>query len=61
MQRLLNHYRWDAEAMRDTLRSYVLGHLAAPGGVVVADETGFLKKHQIRRGSAAVLRHRGAD
>lgn len=44
MQRLLNHYRWDADAVRDTLRGYVLEHLAAPGGVVVADETGFLKK-----------------
>jgi SRSO17 transposase len=44
MQRLLNHYRWDADAVRDTLRGYVLDHLAAPGGVVVADETGFLKK-----------------
>lgn len=44
MQRLLNHYRWDAGAVRDTLRGYVLDHLTAPGGVVVADETGFLKK-----------------
>jgi SRSO17 transposase len=44
MERLLNHYRWDADAVRDTLRGYVLDHLAAPGGVVVADETGFLKK-----------------
>ena len=30
--------------MRDDLRSYVLDHLADPAGVVVADETGFLKK-----------------
>lgn len=44
MQRLLNFYRWDADALRDDLRSYVLGHLADPAGVVVADETGFLKK-----------------
>jgi SRSO17 transposase len=44
MQRLLNFYRWDAEAVRDDLRGYVLEHLADPGGVVVADETGFLKK-----------------
>ncbi|MGH2373970.1 MAG: IS701 family transposase [bacterium] len=44
MQRLLNFYRWDADAVRDDLRGYVLGHLADPSGVVVADETGFLKK-----------------
>jgi SRSO17 transposase len=44
MQRLLNFYRWDARAMRDELRGYVLGHLADPSGVFVADETGFLKK-----------------
>ena len=44
MQRLLNHYRWDADAVRDTVRGYVLDRLGEPGGVVVADETGFLKK-----------------
>lgn len=44
MQRLLNFYRSDADQVRDDLRSYVLEHLGDPGGVVVADETGFLKK-----------------
>jgi SRSO17 transposase len=44
MQRLLNFYRWDAGAVRDDLRAYVLEHLADPSGVFVADETGFLKK-----------------
>src|SRR3981189_3396490 len=44
MQRLLNFYRWDADAVRDDLRGYVLDHLAGPSGVAVADETGFLKK-----------------
>jgi len=44
MQRLLNFYRWDAEAVRDDLRCYVLEQLGDPAGVVVADETGFLKK-----------------
>jgi SRSO17 transposase len=44
MQRLLNFYRWDADAVRDDLRGYVLDHLGDPAGVVVADETGFLKK-----------------
>jgi SRSO17 transposase len=44
MQRLLSVYRWEADAVRDELRGYVLDHLGDPGGVVVADETGFLKK-----------------
>jgi SRSO17 transposase len=44
MQRLLNFYRWEADAVRDDLRSYSLEHLAEPGGVFVIDETGFLKK-----------------
>jgi SRSO17 transposase len=45
MQRLLNHYRWNADTVRDTLRGYVVDHLGdAVAGVVVADETGFLKK-----------------
>jgi SRSO17 transposase len=44
MQRLLNFYRWDADAVRDDLRDYVLGALSDPSGVAVADETGFLKK-----------------
>jgi SRSO17 transposase len=44
MQRLLGYYRWDADAVRDDLRGYVLDNLGDPSGVVVADETGFLKK-----------------
>lgn len=44
MRRLLNFYRWDTDAVRDDPRSYVLTHLTDPSGVVVADETGFLKK-----------------
>jgi len=44
MQRLLNFYAWDADTVRDDLRGYALEHLTDPGGVFVADETGFLKK-----------------
>jgi SRSO17 transposase len=44
MQRLLNFYSWDADAVRDDLRGYVLDQLGDPRGVMVADETGFLKK-----------------
>jgi SRSO17 transposase len=44
MQRLLNNARWDARQVRGDLRSYVVEHLGDPGGVLIVDETGFLKK-----------------
>jgi len=43
MQRLLRSARWDADEVRDEVRSYVLEHLGG-GGVLIVDETGFLKK-----------------
>jgi SRSO17 transposase len=44
MQRLLTTARWDADGLRDEVRDYVVEHLGDPGGVLVVDETGFLKK-----------------
>ncbi|MGE5763166.1 MAG: IS701 family transposase, partial [Mycobacterium leprae] len=44
MQRLLASADWDAGAVRDDLRGYVVEHLGDPAGVLVVDETGFLKK-----------------
>ena len=44
MQRLLNAAQWDAGVVRDQLRAYVSEQLAQPDGVLVLDETGFLKK-----------------
>jgi SRSO17 transposase len=44
MQRLLTAARWDADGLRDDVRGYVVEHLGGPGGVLVVDETGFLKK-----------------
>jgi SRSO17 transposase len=44
MQRLLTTSRWDPEALRDDVRGYVVEGLGDPGGVLVVDETGFLKK-----------------
>ena len=43
-QRLLGRARWDADAVRDDLRHYVTEHLNDPQGVLIIDETGFLKK-----------------
>lgn len=44
MQRLLSTSDWDPDLVRDDLRRYVVGHLGESGGVLVIDETGFLKK-----------------
>lgn len=45
VQRLLNTAKWDADEVRDDLREYVLEHLAEEAsGVLIVDETGFLKK-----------------
>lgn len=43
MQRLLNSAVWDAGEVRDRLIRYVAAELGDPGGVLIADETGFLK------------------
>jgi SRSO17 transposase len=44
MQDFLGRRRWDADAVRDDLRAYVVEHLGDPGAVLVLDETGFVKK-----------------
>ncbi len=44
MQRLLSGTDWDADRVRDDLRDYVVDQLGDPSGVLVVDETGFLKK-----------------
>ena len=45
VQRLLAVYHWDADQVRDDLQGYAK-HLGDPGGVLVVDETGFLKQGQ---------------
>jgi SRSO17 transposase len=44
MQDFLGRMRWDADAVRDDLRAYVVEHLGDPDAVLVLDETGFVKK-----------------
>src|SRR4028118_1123483 len=44
VQRLLATAHWDADQVRDDLRTYVVEHLGDPEAVLVIDETGFLKK-----------------
>ena len=44
MQRLLRQAVWDADEIRDDVRSLVTQAIGHPDGVLIADETGFLKK-----------------
>jgi SRSO17 transposase len=45
MQRLLNFYAWDADGVRDDVRAMVVAALGdAAQGVLIVDETGFVKK-----------------
>ena len=44
MQHLLARAKWDADAVRDDLRGYVVEPFGDPDAVLVVDETGDLKK-----------------
>jgi SRSO17 transposase len=45
VQHLLNDARWDPDAVREDLPEYVVEHLGdEENGVLIVDETGFLKK-----------------
>ena len=44
MQRLLRRAEWDVDGVRDDVRGYVIEQLGEPDGVLIADDTGFLKK-----------------
>src|SRR5215213_6163829 len=44
IQHLLGRASWDADALRDDLREYVIEHLADSESSLIVDETGFIKK-----------------
>ncbi len=44
MQRLLRRADWDVDGVRDDVRDYVVEQLGDADGVLIADDTGFLKK-----------------
>ena len=44
IQHLLGRANWDADAVRDDLREYVIEHLADSESCLIVDETGFIKK-----------------
>ena len=51
-QAILGRRDWDADALRDIVRDYVIGHLADDEAVLVIDETGFLKQGKASCGVA---------
>jgi SRSO17 transposase len=44
IQQFLYRSPWEADAVRDEMRSYAVEHLGDREGVLIVDETGFLKK-----------------
>jgi SRSO17 transposase len=44
LQDFLQSPAWNPGGVRDDVRAYVVEHLGDPDGVLIADETGFLKK-----------------
>jgi SRSO17 transposase len=44
IQRVLDRYAWDADAVRDDLREHVVATLGKATGILVVDETGFPKQ-----------------
>jgi SRSO17 transposase len=51
-QALLGRDQWEADALRDMVRDYVVEHLADDDAVLVIDETGFLKQGKASCGVA---------
>ena len=50
LQRLLNLSPWDVDALLALNREYAMENLADPGGILVADPTGFAKKGRMSVG-----------
>ena len=61
MQSLLGRIRWDADALRDLVRDEVIACLGDRSGVLVVDETGFLKKgtHSVGVAGSILARRAG--
>ncbi len=50
LQRLLSWCQWDPDEIRDDLRDYVAERLGQPDGVLIVDDTGFIKKGSVSAG-----------
>ncbi|GAA2916025.1 IS701 family transposase [Streptosporangium fragile] len=51
-EHLLDRAKWDVDALRDEVRSYVIAHLGRADGVLIADDTAALKKGEMSVGVA---------
>src|SRR5690606_149604 len=51
-QAVLGRSHWEADALRDVVREYVIETLGSPEAVLVVDETGFLKQGKASCGVA---------
>ena len=60
-QAILGRRDWDADALRDIVREYVIEHLADDDTVLVIDETGFLKQGKASCGVARQLHRFGGQ
>ncbi|MGW2028527.1 IS701 family transposase [Streptomyces decoyicus] len=50
LQRLLSWCKWEPDEIRDDLQDYVAERLGQPDGVLIVDDTGFLKKGTVSAG-----------
>src|ERR1022692_4714657 len=55
MQRLLRRADWDVDGVRGDVRDYVIEHLGDRDGVLIGDDTGFLKRAPGRRGCSGSI------
>nr|WP_197286933.1 transposase [Planomonospora sphaerica] len=51
-EHLLDREKWDVDALRDEVRSYVIAHLGRADGVLIADDTAAIKKGEMSVGVA---------
>ncbi|CAM5429697.1 hypothetical protein SHIRM173S_00951 [Streptomyces hirsutus] len=58
MQHLLERAKWDADAVRDDLREYVVDHLGTEQAVLIVDETGDVEGHLPDRRALDGIRRR---
>lgn len=58
LQHFIARASWSADEVRDDLQQYVCQHLGHKNGILIINETGFLKKgNQVRRRQTSIFWH----